>query len=114
MSSGEMQTQLPFRRIPASRDSSSGTQEVSGDPQDLIEVVGPSLEGEAVHCAVYQIMFDSSFDVIQLCCGYLDVLMFCWMGIGRDSLWRGSNLGCQLTPFLYQACTEWCCHTSAW
>ena len=26
---------------------------------------------------------------------------------------RGSNLGGQLTPFIYQACIEWCSHTSA-
>ena len=25
---------------------------------------------------------------------------------------RGSNLGSQLTPFLYQVCIEWCSHTS--
>ena len=25
----------------------------------------------------------------------------------------GSNLGDQLTPFLYWACIEWCSHTSA-
>ena len=26
--------------------------------------------------------------------------------MGRDSLWKG-NIGGWLTPFLYQACTEW-------
>ena len=26
---------------------------------------------------------------------------------------RGSDLGSQLTPFLYQACIEWCSNTSA-
>ena len=39
--------------------------------------------------------------------------MFWWMEIGRGSLCQGSNLDAWLTPFLYQACIEWCSHTSA-
>ena len=31
-----------------------------GDPQDLFEAVGPSTEGEAIHCNVDQVMFDNS------------------------------------------------------
>ena len=43
-----------------------GTPEVSGDPLYLFKVVRLSPKGEAVHCAVYWVMFDCSSNGIQL------------------------------------------------
>ena len=59
--------QFPFRRISASRDSSSlGAPVVSGNPQDQPKEVGPSPEGELVQGTVDWVPFDGSSDSIQL------------------------------------------------
>ena len=39
---------------------------MSGNPRDLIDVFGPSMEGEVVQSFVDRVLFDGSSDNIQL------------------------------------------------